>query len=77
MPEEKADEGGQVLCSFPLCGATADWLTDFFGETEYYCDKHKPMVPQAFLKRVDHETSRSDADERPLPWRQDIPMKTG
>jgi hypothetical protein len=31
----------------------ADWYTDFFGETEYYCDKHKPMIPQSLLKRAD------------------------
>jgi hypothetical protein len=23
-----------------------------FGETEYYCEEHKPMVPQAFLKKA-------------------------
>jgi len=51
MPEEKSDVNKRVRCSFPFCGATADWYTDFFGETEYYCDRHKPMVPQVFLKR--------------------------
>jgi hypothetical protein len=31
----------------------ADWYTDFFGETEYYCDRHKPVIPQSLLKRAD------------------------
>jgi len=45
------------LCSLPLCGSAADWFTDFFGGTEYYCDKHKPMIPQSLLKRVSAASS--------------------
>jgi len=52
MPEEKSSANKRVLCSFPLCGAAADWYTDFYGQTEYYCDRHKPMLPQVFLKRM-------------------------
>jgi hypothetical protein len=53
MPAEEKDTSRRKLCSFPVCGATADWFTDFFGETEYYCEKHKPMIPVSLLKRAD------------------------
>jgi hypothetical protein len=52
MPAEEKDTNRPKLCSFPVCGAAADWFTDFFGETEYYCDRHKPMIPKSLLKRV-------------------------
>jgi hypothetical protein len=61
MPAEKKDANRRKLCSFPVCGATADWFTDFFGETEYYCDKHKPMIPQSLLKRADARDRSSSA----------------
>jgi hypothetical protein len=62
MPAEEQDQSRRKLCSFPVCGATADWFTDFFGETEYYCDKHKPMIPKSLLKRADAEgTNRGSA----------------
>jgi len=51
MHATETDTRGRRLCSFPLCGSVADWFTDFFGGTEYYCERHKPMIPQAFLKR--------------------------
>jgi len=51
MHATETDTRGRQLCSFPLCGSVADWFTDFFGGTEYYCERHKPMIPQAFLKR--------------------------
>jgi len=52
MPSRETETGKRRLCSFPLCGSAADWLTERFGETQYYCERHKPMVPQGFLKRV-------------------------
>jgi len=52
MSSEEQDTSQPKLCSLPLCGAMADWSTDFFGETEYYCDKHKPVIPQTLLKRA-------------------------
>jgi hypothetical protein len=52
MPAEDQDKSERKLCSVPLCGATADWFTDFFGETEYYCGSHKPIIPHSLLKRV-------------------------
>lgn len=51
LPEER-NTGQGKLCSFSLCGATAHWYTDFFGDTEYYCDRHKPVIPQSLLKRA-------------------------
>jgi hypothetical protein len=61
MVAEEKDARKRELCSFPVCGATADWSTDFFGETEYYCEKHKPMIPQSLLKRVDAKGRSSQA----------------
>lgn len=52
MQAKQRDASGRPLCSFPLCGSVAEWFTDLFGGTEYYCDKHKPMIPQAFLKKA-------------------------
>ena len=53
MTAEEQDMSPRKLCSFPVCGERADWFTDFFGETEFYCDKHKPVIPQSLLKRAD------------------------
>jgi hypothetical protein len=53
MSSRQQDTAARKLCSLPVCGAMADWYTDFFGETEYYCDRHKPMIPQSLLKRVE------------------------
>jgi hypothetical protein len=55
MSKEEARPSKRQACSLPLCGAPADWFVESFGEIEYYCDRHKPMVPQAFLKRVASE----------------------
>jgi hypothetical protein len=52
MPAEVQSTNKAKLCSFPACGAMADWCSDFFGETEYYCDIHKPMIPRSFLKKA-------------------------
>lgn len=52
MPAEVEDNSKPKLCVFPICGATADWSTGFFGETEYYCNRHKPMIPEGFLKKL-------------------------
>jgi hypothetical protein len=55
MREGSVDLKERPLCSLPLCPAPADWFVESFDETEYYCDRHKPMVPQAFLKRFTAE----------------------
>lgn len=52
MPTEEQDNSERKLCSVPLCGVTADWFTNFFGDPEYYCDKHKPVIPESLLKRA-------------------------
>jgi len=52
VPAQQTDTSKRQLCSLPICGSAADWFTDFFGGTEYYCDKHKPMIPQSLLKRA-------------------------
>jgi len=59
----ETDEKKAPLCSFPLCGAKADWFTEFFGRTEYYCNRHKPMVPQAFLQTAGAGGTASSEDK--------------
>lgn len=64
MPSAERDTSDRKLCSFPVCGAMADWYTDFFGETEYYCDKHKPMIPQSLLKRANAAVTSGSVRKR-------------
>ena len=61
MSAEEKDTSRRKLCSFPVCEAMADWYTDFFGETEYYCEKYKPMIPLSLLKRADAKGRSSQA----------------
>jgi len=50
MPDRAIEK--RPVCSIPLCGAPADWATQAFGKSEYYCDRHKPLVPLALLKKI-------------------------
>lgn len=45
-PQTKAE------CNLPLCGREADWEVEMFGKVEYYCERHRPGVPEKFMKRV-------------------------
>jgi hypothetical protein len=40
------------VCNIPLCGREAEWGVDMFGKPEYYCERHRPAVPEKFMNRV-------------------------
>ena len=48
---EQASETKPV-CNVPLCGRMADWEVDMFGKVEYYCERHRPGVPEKFMTRL-------------------------
>jgi hypothetical protein len=39
-------------CQISLCGKAADWEVDLFDKIEYYCQRHKPAVPERFMRRL-------------------------
>ena len=39
-------------CNIPLCGREAVWEVGMFGKLEYYCERHRPAVPEKFMDRV-------------------------
>jgi hypothetical protein len=44
----------EPVCNVPLCGRLADWEVDMFGKVEYYCERHRPGVPEKFMTKLDH-----------------------
>jgi len=42
------------VCNVPLCGKQADWEVDMFGKPEYYCERHRPGIPERFMIKVNH-----------------------
>jgi hypothetical protein len=40
------------LCDLPLCGSPADWEVDMFGKVEYFCERHRPGVPEKFMAKL-------------------------
>ena len=46
------DSEGRPICSISLCGRDAEWEVEMFGKIEYYCQKHRPTVPEAFMVRI-------------------------
>ncbi len=50
---EQSSESKPV-CNVPLCGRLADWEVDMFGKVEYYCERHRPGVPEKFMAKVTH-----------------------
>jgi len=40
------------VCNIPLCGRDAEWEVDMFGKVEYYCERHRPGVPEKFMVKV-------------------------
>ena len=50
VQEEESD--AKPVCSLPLCGREAEWEVDMFGKVEYFCERHRPGVPEKFMLRV-------------------------
>jgi len=49
--EQNSD--ARPVCNIPLCGRPADWEIDMFGKPEYYCERHRPGVPERFMTKLD------------------------
>ena len=39
-------------CDIPLCGRDAEWRVEMFEKVEYYCERHRPGVPEKFMTLV-------------------------
>jgi hypothetical protein len=40
------------VCNLPLCGKPADWEVEVFGKVEYYCERHRPAIPEKFMTKL-------------------------
>jgi len=40
------------VCNLPLCGKPADWQVEMFGKVDYYCERHRPSIPEKFMVKV-------------------------
>jgi hypothetical protein len=50
-----SQEQSEPLCNISLCGRNAVWKVEFFDKTEYYCQRHKPSVPDALMTRLESQ----------------------
>ena len=50
MPPQNSE--AKPVCNIPLCGRDAEWQVDMFGKLEYYCERHRPGVPEQFMEKV-------------------------
>ena len=46
------DSDTKPVCSLPLCGRPAEWEMEMFGKVEFYCSRHRPIVPEKFMSKV-------------------------
>jgi len=46
------NEGVIPLCSISLCGREAVWKVELFDKIEYYCQRHKPSVPDTLMAKL-------------------------
>jgi hypothetical protein len=42
----------EPICNISLCGKVAVWKVDFFDRVEYYCQRHKPGVPEMLMTKL-------------------------
>jgi hypothetical protein len=40
------------VCNIPLCGKEGEWRVEMFGRVEYYCERHRPGVPEKFMEKI-------------------------
>jgi len=45
------------VCNLPLCGRPAYWEVDMFGKSEYYCERHRPGIPEKFMTKINNDSS--------------------
>ena len=48
------------VCNIPLCGREGEWRVDMFGRVEYYCERHRPGVPEKFMEKMN--SGKSDGN---------------
>ena len=46
-------EQSELLCDISLCGRNAVWKVELFDKIEYYCQRHKPGVPDTLMTRLE------------------------
>ena len=51
--ELSAENSQEPVCDISLCGRNAVWKVDLFDRIEYYCQRHKPGVPDALMTRLE------------------------
>jgi YHS domain-containing protein len=53
MSHNQAPESdSKPVCGLPLCGKEAYWEVELFGKVEYFCERHRPHVPEKFMVKV-------------------------
>jgi len=52
MGTSEAKDAGTPTCNIALCGKEAEWRVEMFERVEYYCERHRPGVPEKFLTAV-------------------------
>jgi len=40
------------VCNISLCGKDAEWRVDLFDKVEYYCNRHRPGVPETLMTKL-------------------------
>jgi hypothetical protein len=43
---------GPPMCHIPLCGGDAEWRVELFERVEYYCNRHRPGLPETLMTKV-------------------------
>ena len=56
MSADKTDLS-DFICNVSLCGRQAEWRVDLFDKVEYYCNRHKPRVPDTFMTKINASAS--------------------
>jgi hypothetical protein len=52
--DAESNSEAKPLCNVSLCGREADWEVELFGKPEYYCERHRPSVPEALMTKIRH-----------------------
>jgi len=45
-------ELNDLICNVSLCGRLAEWRVELFDKVEYYCNRHKPSVPETLMTKL-------------------------
>jgi hypothetical protein len=50
--EAERNSETKPVCSISLCSREADWKVELFGKPEYYCERHRPGVPETLMTKL-------------------------